>query len=379
MSLLWRAGAGRDMLLGVGVLLAGALVLAVSVVADGEIAQFAGAFGNVAPIVLLAVLAQVSPSWPSLRPLVWLVFGLLMLLGLALVAAATVMPFDVASDGESSPEAVNALFLASSLGAVATLGAFSLLIGGAWVRLAHWLGGQVDPADPRHAQAMVGLVAASVLAFVPLLVLGGEAPALSVTEADPEFFGRDRSSGGQILDLVYDLAWTIPLALLLVGVPIRRSLGAALVRLGIEPLGLRGFGVAVAAAAVLWVVATVLDGATSWLWGATGWPRTDGALVEQLMRVALSPIGALVAATAAGLGEELLMRGVLQPRFGWFLPNLAFTAAHALQYNLDALLGVFVLGAILALVRARWNTSVAIVAHALYDLVLFLGGALDLG
>jgi membrane protease YdiL (CAAX protease family) len=59
--------------------------------------------------------------------------------------------------------------------------------------------------------------------------------------------------------------------------------------------------------------------------------------------------------------------------------NLAFTAAHALQYNLDALIGVFMAGAILALVRARWSTSEAIVAHALYDLVLFLGGSLDPG
>jgi membrane protease YdiL (CAAX protease family) len=98
-----------------------------------------------------------------------------------------------------------------------------------------------------------------------------------------------------------------------------------------------------------------------------------------MMGVAFSPLGALVAATAAGLGEELMMRGVLQPRFGWLLPNLAFTAAHALQYNLDALVGVFVLGAILALVRARWSTSEAIVAHALYDLVLFLGGSFDPG
>src|SRR5215216_7473584 len=74
---------------------------------------------------------------------------------------------------------------------------------------------------------------------------------------------------------------------------------------------------------------------------------------------------------AAGLGEELMMRGVLQPRFGWLLPNLAFTAAHALQYNLDALVGVFVAGAVLALMRARWSTSEGIVAHALYDLVQF--------
>jgi hypothetical protein len=36
-----------------------------------------------------------------------------------------------------------------------------------------------------------------------------------------------------------------------------------------------------------------------------------------------------------------------------------------------------VLGALLALVRARWSTSEAIVAHTLYDLVLFMGGTME--
>ena len=55
----------------------------------------------------------------------------------------------------------------------------------------------------------------------------------------------------------------------------------------------------------------------------------------------------------------------LQPRFGWLLPNLAFTASHAHQYGPDALLSVFVLGAVLAGIRARWSTSLSIVAHIL--------------
>ena len=350
-----------------------------SVLAEGEIARFAAAFQNIAPIILLAVLAQLQPAWPALRPLVWLVFGLLMTIGLALVVAATVMPFAPGASGDFPPDAAGALTVALGAAALGLFASLSLLIGGLWVRLARWLGGQDVPADPRHAQALVGLVAASTLAFVPLLALGGEAPALRVAEIDPDFFSRDRSTGGQLLDLVYDLAWTIPLALLLVGVPVQRTVRAALVRLGVRPIGLRGLGVGVGAAAVLWIVGTVLDQVTSWLWGVAGWPRTDADLVNVMMDVALSPIGALVAATAAGVGEELMMRGVLQPRFGWLLPNLAFTAAHALQYNLDALIGVFVLGAVLALVRARWSTSEAILAHALYDLILFLGGTFDVG
>jgi uncharacterized protein len=145
----------------------------------------------------------------------------------------------------------------------------------------------------------------------------------------------------------------------------------------VRMLGLRGLLVGVAAAGVLWVVGTAMDELTYTVWGAAGWPRTNPELIEQLMGVAMSPLGAIVASVAAGVGEELLMRGVLQPRFGWLLPNVAFTAAHAFQYNLDALVSVFVLGAILAAVRARWSTSEAIIAHGLYNLVLFLGGSID--
>jgi membrane protease YdiL (CAAX protease family) len=379
MPFLWLPGSGRQVAVGVGILLAGAIVLGISATADGEVARFTGSFQNTAAIVLLAVLAQLQPAWPSLKVLVWAVFGLLLMIGLGLVLAATLMPLDPDGAGNLPPEAMLRLTVALSVGGISLLGALGLLINGTWATLANRLGGHVDPEDFRHAQAMVGLVAASTLAFVPMIALAGQAPALLMADTDPEFFGRGRTDGGQLLDLVYDLAWTIPLALLLVGVPLRRTLRQALDRLGVRPLGPRGLLIGVAAAGVLWVAGTALDYVTYAVWGATGWPRTDPELVDRLMGVAMSPLGAVVAAVAAGLGEELLMRGVLQPRFGWLLPNLAFTAAHAFQYNLDALLGVFVLGALLAAIRHRWSTSEAIVAHTVYDLVLFLGFSIDLG
>lgn len=378
MPLLWQSGGGRHVAVGGGLLLLGVGILAVSAVADGEIGQFAGAFQNVAACMLLAVLAQLLPVWPALRPLVWAVFGLLMMIGFALVLAATLMPLDLSATGELAPETGWRVGVALGLAGVSLVSALSLLFGGRWARMAAALGGRVDPHDSRHALAMVGLVAASTLAFIPMIALGGQAPALLMVSADPEIFSRDRSSSGQMLDLVYDLAWTIPLALLLVGVPLRRTVREALERLGVRMLGVRGLLIGVAAAAVLWVAGTALDLVTYWFWGVVGWPGTDPELVETLMGVALSPMGAVIAAVAAGLGEELMMRGVLQPRFGWLLPNLAFTAAHAFQYNLDALIGVFVLGAILAAVRSRWSTSEAIIAHGLYNLVLFLGGSVDL-
>jgi hypothetical protein len=159
MMLLWGPGAGRKVAAGAGVLLAGALVLAIGAVAEGEVAQFASAFLNVAPIVLLAVLAQLQPVWPALRPLVWLVFGLLMVAGLALVVVATVLPFDLEAGSDLPPDAARAMLVALGLGVLGLVGSLSLLIGGLWVRLARWLGGQVDPTDPRHAQALVGHLA----------------------------------------------------------------------------------------------------------------------------------------------------------------------------------------------------------------------------
>src|SRR5205823_282716 len=91
---------------------------------------------------------------------------------------------------------------------------------------------------------------------------------------------------------------------------------------------------------------------------------------------AMSPAGAASAAVTAGLGEELMARGLLQPRLGWLLPNLAFAATHAFQYGPDGLVSVFVIGAALALVRARRNTTGSALVHGSYDFALFVGSLL---
>lgn len=84
---------------------------------------------------------------------------------------------------------------------------------------------------------------------------------------------------------------------------------------------------------------------------------------------------ALVAAFA-GLGEELLFRGVIQPALGAHLPTwaavaltaAAFGLAHCLTPTYAVLAGL--VGAYLGWIfLASGNLLVPIVAHALYDLV----------
>jgi uncharacterized protein len=85
-----------------------------------------------------------------------------------------------------------------------------------------------------------------------------------------------------------------------------------------------------------------------------------------------TPARALALALATGIGEELLFRGALQPRFGLVFTSLVFALGH-LQYGLSpALAQVFVLGLALGLARKRTNTTVCIIVHALYNLTLVL-------
>ena len=85
-----------------------------------------------------------------------------------------------------------------------------------------------------------------------------------------------------------------------------------------------------------------------------------------------SPAWALALGILAGVGEELLFRGAVQPRYGLLLTALLFTVVHV-QYELSIVtLGVFGLAILLGIERRRLGTSACIVTHALYDAIAVL-------
>ena len=121
-----------------------------------------------------------------------------------------------------------------------------------------------------------------------------------------------------------------------------------------------------------------LDPAIARLWEGLGWPRTDTKAFERLMAGLITPLGALVIGVTAGLGEEVAVRGVLQPRLGMLLANLTFTSAHAVQYGWDGLLVVFMVGLALSVLRARTNTTTSAIAHGVYDFILVFAASAGL-
>jgi membrane protease YdiL (CAAX protease family) len=86
--------------------------------------------------------------------------------------------------------------------------------------------------------------------------------------------------------------------------------------------------------------------------------------------------GALALGLSAGISEELLFRGAVQPRLGLLLATLLFAIGH-LQYGLTvATLEVFVIGVVLGVVRNRTHTTLCILIHAAYNTIGTLIGML---
>jgi hypothetical protein len=166
--------------------------------------------------------------------------------------------------------------------------------------------------------------------------------------------------------------WIGVLVLCCAAWPTWQSVRGALVRLGVGPLRQADVLPLAGMIALSVAVGIALDWLNRVLMTSLGWPMTDPTVVTRLVPVATTLYGAIVVAMCAGVSEELMFRGLLQPRLGWLLANIAFAAGHAFQYGLDGLIAVFVLGSILAFVRYRWNTSASITVHVGYDAVLFL-------
>jgi membrane protease YdiL (CAAX protease family) len=100
------------------------------------------------------------------------------------------------------------------------------------------------------------------------------------------------------------------------------------------------------------------------------WLR-DQAMVK-LIAANMSLVAMLVLGVSAGVGEEVLVRGALQPRVGLVWASLLFAAGHV-QYTWFGMLTIMMLGITLGLIRKYANTTTAIVVHGLYDIIAAFG------
>lgn len=165
------------------------------------------------------------------------------------------------------------------------------------------------------------------------------------------------------------------LALLGVGIIIRRNGRHTLERLGL----LRPTWRQVLAAVGVTVLLLGFDLGVNLVWQAAD-PSGYGVLervTENLFGGLMTVGGAIALGLSAGISEELLFRGAVQPRLGLLVATFLFTIGH-LQYGLTiATLEIFVIGLVLGLMRKRTSTTICILIHAGYNTTGVLMGLLQ--
>ncbi len=365
------------------------LLLFIGFVLGGELGQIVLASLNTLPLALLAVLAYLANDRTNAA---WVASGIWLIIlvgggGLLALLLGVAGAFDLSAGlTDTAPPTMRPgggiSILISFLGVATSIAAGALcLVPAVRRRVARVL--PIDPESHVHALALACVVGLSIAFLTPLIALQ-RPPLLDLVASAAEQgngLGETRGADGLLRDQIYTLAWTIPAAILAVGFGVRRGMGEALLRLGlVRPTPrqiLFGIGLAVGLAGAIQVIGTGID----IVWQALGWPQTDEEAFGELLSFAFSPLGAVVIGVTAGLGEELAVRGVLQPRMGIVLSNVFFTSLHALQYNWDALLIVFLVGMVCGLVRQRTNTTTAAIVHGVYNfslimLALIVGGEL---
>lgn len=377
----------------------GAVAYVLLLVAGGPARDFASAGVQVLPFLGLSLLAYAGERSDTFRLLTVIYWGLLVVTAVLFMilvtgAAEANLPVliqlrDAGRAGKKVPVKPSDLFLPNGLLLTALTGLFcfaaALVAASGYAPGVRRAMARVVPGFDAesfvHAVALSTVAGLALVLLIPLAVTGEPPPLVFVRHVTDPALGPDAADLEAMLGdkhsmlwgEINSLIWLVPVGLVAVGWPLHRTLPAALRRVGfVVPKAWHvPFGLGLAAVLAL-VMAGGVDPAIGRLWARMNWPRTDETTFEVLMKALTNPLGAVVIAVVAGVGEELFARGILQPRLGIVLSNLFFTALHALQYNWDGLLSVFLIGLVLGVVRKKTNTTASAVVHGTYDFLLVM-------
>ena len=105
--------------------------------------------------------------------------------------------------------------------------------------------------------------------------------------------------------------------------------------------------------------------------------KTSQHIAESFSRLDLRGWNPLWMAIAAGVGEELLFRGALQPLLGIWIASILFVLAHTRAYRFDALnkrvllqaSSIFVVSVALGSIAIYAGLVTAMIVHAAMDVV----------
>lgn len=213
---------------------------------------------------------------------------------------------------------------------------------------------RVIPFDPTSWPATIGLYVLAALGVVSAFSL----------------FGTDQTSAISYFALAVTAAAEVALAFVAVGAGFYRNRDEAIKRLGFS----RPTGRQVLIALGLVFVTFAVSALSSYLVQVLQ-PNLHDEItrnMEEMTSKVRSVWGALALGLAAGIGEETLFRGAIQPRFGIVFTALIFALLHQ-QYGPSLItVGAFASGIIFGLERKHMGTVPAIITHTVYNTIAVL-------
>lgn len=276
---------------------------------------------------------------------------------------------------------------ATPMGLYIVFGAFGffLFLYGLGSSYRDWREG-VSPNDASYLALAVGIIAAFTL-FPPLrkllakvipfdpnswadtigLFLIASVVALSSVAL---FVEADEQEPATYLILVVTAVTEVALAFVIVGAPFYRTVKQAVKRLGLEVPTLRQVGIAMG----LVFVAFAISAASSLLVRYLQPDLYDR--INENLGTMTSGIdrwwGAVILGLCAGIGEEILFRGAIQPKYGIIVTSIVFAVLHQ-QYGASFVTaGVFGIGILFGLERKYVNTTACIITHVVYNVIAVL-------
>ena len=221
--------------------------------------------------------------------------------------------------------------------------------------------------DPDHHVHTIALSLSTIILTNLLVTLGIGLDTLTNAMVAASSDAEAAAQAG--MDLI-GTAWVqnlmfVVLSMVGVGWLTRRGVNETLERLKIHVPTIRQVGIAFGLGIVLVII---LAGASA-LAEQFGLNNVE---VDELSQELYGPffqsiLGVLTVGLAAGLGEEAFFRGALQPRFGRIATAFLFAIMHG-NYGLSIVtVAIFIVGYILGIIRDRYNTTTAMITHAVYN------------
>lgn len=310
----------------------------------------------------------------------WMLYGIAMvivLLGMVLVQMAILSGIGtdtITGLSDTPPEAA----ITATAGLIGTL--ITIFCAGSiytFVRYdaaREWLAQRLNPKAAYNAQSPVHLVALVLMlalidyAVMTFLLQGG---VQGIADGIAQ-------TGVQAADLIFQLVLQLTVTFMGVGLAFRRDLSQTLKRLGVRFPTLQdvvwGIVTGIAFIAVMYTVNLVW-----YLFVPEEQIAQDTVAMQQLNQsLATLPLAFLVAFTAS-IGEELWIRGALQPIFGIGLSTAFFASLHTQAGLTPAILLIALLSVGLGILRQKVSTTAAIIAHFVFNfiplaLLALLGG-----